>query len=55
MFSYMVTIFSLRTGNDGIICALGWIGGWFAEFAHDGTGKTKVMGGENQFTTHRTV
>jgi alpha-galactosidase len=37
--------FNLRTGNDGIICALGWSGGWFAEFAHDGTGKTKVMGG----------
>ena len=37
--------FNLRTGDDGILCALGWSGQWFAEFAHDGTGKTDISAG----------
>ena len=37
--------FNLRTGGDGILCALGWTGQWFAEFAHDGTGKTRISSG----------
>ena len=37
--------FNLRTGDDGIVCALGWSGQWFAEFAHDGTGKTDITAG----------
>ena len=37
--------FNLRTGDDGIICALGWSGQWFAEFAHDGHGKTGICAG----------
>ena len=37
--------FNLRTGGDGIIGALGWTGQWFAEFAHDGTGKTDISAG----------
>lgn len=37
--------FNLRTGDDGIICALGWSGQWFAEFAHDGAGKIDVAAG----------
>ena len=37
--------FNLRTGNDGLIGALGWSGQWFAEFAHDGTGKTELTVG----------
>ena len=37
--------FNLRTGDDGIICALGWSGQWFAEFAFDGAGKTAISAG----------
>ncbi len=37
--------FNLRTGGDGIVCALGWTGRWFAEFAHDGNGKTDIAAG----------
>ena len=37
--------FNLRTGDDGIIGALGWSGQWFAEFAHDGKGKTVISAG----------
>ena len=37
--------FNLRTGGDGLICAVGWSGRWFAEFAHDGSGKTVVSAG----------
>ena len=37
--------FNLRTGGDGILCAVGWGGQWFAEFAHDGKGKTAISAG----------
>ena len=37
--------FNLRTGQDGIISALGWSGQWFAEFVHDGAGKTDISAG----------
>jgi len=37
--------FNLRTAGDGLICALGWSGQWFAEFAHDGLGKTDLSAG----------
>ncbi len=37
--------FNLRTGNDGLIAAVGWSGQWFAEFAHDGLGKTSISAG----------
>ncbi|MBL4702143.1 MAG: alpha-galactosidase, partial [Phycisphaeraceae bacterium] len=37
--------FNLKTGKDGIIGALGWSGQWFAEFAHDGVGKTDISAG----------
>ena len=37
--------FNLRTGGDGIMSALGWTGQWFAEFAHDGAGKTDISAG----------
>ncbi len=37
--------FNLRTGNDGILCGVGWSGQWFAEFAHDGKGKTEISAG----------
>lgn len=37
--------FNLRTGEDGLISALGWSGQWFAEFAHDGAGKTDISAG----------
>lgn len=37
--------FNLRTGSDGILCALGWSGRWFAEFAHDGEGRTDISAG----------
>ncbi|OGV71675.1 MAG: hypothetical protein A3K19_20560 [Lentisphaerae bacterium RIFOXYB12_FULL_65_16] len=37
--------FNLRTGEDGLISALGWSGQWFAEFAHDGKGTTTVSAG----------
>jgi len=37
--------FNLRTSADGIIIALGWSGEWFAEFAHDGAGKTDISAG----------
>jgi len=37
--------FNLRTGEDGLILAVGWSGQWFAEFAHDGQGATRVTAG----------
>ncbi len=37
--------FNLRTGGDGLLCALGWSGQWFAEFAFDGAGKTAISAG----------
>ena len=37
--------FNLRTGEDGLISAVGWSGQWFAEFAHDGTGQTALAAG----------
>jgi alpha-galactosidase len=37
--------FNLRTGDDGIVAALGWSGQWFAEFAHDGKGRTDITAG----------
>jgi alpha-galactosidase len=37
--------FNLRTGGDGLLCALGWSGQWAAEFAHDGAGKTAIFAG----------
>ena len=37
--------FNLRTGADGILCALGWSGQWFAQFTHDGAGKTDISAG----------
>ena len=37
--------FNLRTGGDGLIGGLGWSGQWFAEFAHDGSGKTDISAG----------
>ncbi len=37
--------FNLRTGEDGLIGAVGWSGQWFAEFAHDGKGATHVTAG----------
>jgi alpha-galactosidase len=37
--------FNLRSGSDGIIIGLGWSGQWFAEFAHDGAGKTAISAG----------
>jgi alpha-galactosidase len=37
--------FNLRTGGDGIISALGWTGQWFAEFAHDGSGRIDISAG----------
>jgi alpha-galactosidase len=37
--------FNLRTGDDGLIGAVGWSGQWFAEFAHDGTGATRLGAG----------
>jgi len=37
--------FNLRTGEDGLISALGWSGQWFAEFTHDGAGKTDISAG----------
>ena len=37
--------FNLRTGADGLIAAVGWSGQWFAEFAHDGQGKTAISAG----------
>jgi alpha-galactosidase len=43
--------FNLRTGADGIIGALGWSGQWFAEFAHDGSGKTGITAGMEHLNT----
>ncbi|MDD5706202.1 MAG: alpha-galactosidase [Kiritimatiellae bacterium] len=37
--------FNLRTGGDGLISAVGWSGQWFAEFEHDGRGKTAISAG----------
>ncbi len=37
--------FNLRTGDDGLIGAVGWGGQWFAEFTHDGKGTTKLAAG----------
>lgn len=43
--------FNLRTGGDGLIGAVGWSGQWFAEFAHDGKGATKLAGGMEHLNT----
>ena len=40
--------FNLRSGGDGLICAVGWSGQWFAEFAHDGNGATALTAGMEQ-------
>jgi len=37
--------FNLCSGGDGLISAVGWSGQWFAEFAHDGRGKTVMSAG----------
>ena len=37
--------FNLRTGGDGLMLSVGWSGEWFAQFAHDGTGTTRVSAG----------
>jgi len=37
--------FNLRTGDDGLVLSIGWSGEWFAEFAHDGAGATKISAG----------
>ncbi|HUV64229.1 MAG TPA: hypothetical protein VMW24_10040, partial [Sedimentisphaerales bacterium] len=37
--------FNLCSGGDGLISAVGWSGQWFAEFAHDGRGKTAISAG----------
>lgn len=37
--------FNYQTGNDGILVGLGWNGRWFAEFDHQGKGKTNIAAG----------
>ncbi len=37
--------FNYQSGNDGILVALGWNGRWFAEFDHQGKGKTNISAG----------
>lgn len=37
--------FNLCTGGDGLIGAVGWSGRWFAEFAHEGQGRTRISAG----------
>ena len=37
--------FNLRTGADGLMLGLGWSGEWFADFAHDGHGATRISAG----------
>ena len=37
--------FNLRTGEDGLVLSIGWSGEWFAEFAHDGAGTTRISAG----------
>ncbi len=43
--------FNLRTGNDGIIIAIGWAGQWFSEFSHDGKGTTDITAGMEHLET----
>ncbi|MBQ9813252.1 MAG: alpha-galactosidase [Thermoguttaceae bacterium] len=43
--------FNYRTGPDGLIVALGWNGGWFAEFNHDGDGRTRMTAGQEKLNT----
>lgn len=40
--------FNYQTGSDGLIVALGWDGGWFAEFNHDGSGATRITAGQER-------
>lgn len=43
--------FNYRTGPDGLVIALGWNGGWFAEFNHDGDGRTLITAGQERLNT----
>lgn len=43
--------FNYQTGPDGLIVALGWNGGWFAEFNHDGDGRTLITAGQEKLNT----
>lgn len=43
--------FNFRTGQDGLIGAVGWSGQWFAEFAHDGKGHTDICAGMEHLDT----
>lgn len=43
--------FNYKTGPDGLIVALGWNGGWFAEFNHHGNGDTDISAGQERLDT----
>ena len=43
--------FNLRTGSDGLLASIGWSGEWFAAFAHDGTGTTRITAGMEHLKT----
>ncbi len=43
--------FNYKTGSDGLIVALGWNGGWFAEFNHRGDGDTDITAGQERLNT----
>ncbi len=43
--------FNYKTGLDGLIVALGWNGGWFAEFNHYGDGDTDITAGQERLNT----
>ena len=43
--------FNYKTGPDGLIVALGWNGGWFAEFNHHGNGDTDITAGQERLNT----
>ena len=43
--------FNYKTGPDGLIVALGWNGGWFAEFNHHGNGETDISAGQERLNT----
>ncbi|MBQ9874936.1 MAG: alpha-galactosidase [Thermoguttaceae bacterium] len=43
--------FNYKTGPDGLIVALGWNGGWFAEFNHKGNGETDMTAGQERLDT----
>ncbi|MDO5310165.1 MAG: alpha-galactosidase [Planctomycetia bacterium] len=43
--------FNYQTGPDGLIVALGWNGGWFAQFNHDGDGHTQITAGQERLNT----